>query len=130
MTDLNDLSYLQIGYALLTGIILGIVYLFLLWQTLLKLPSIKQKGLFLFLSAAIRLTMLIFVALHFSYESGGRFLIIIIGFILTRLVVTKYVKASIQKEYETRSKKKENTPQKSSPAPSKQINRPKKDKRK
>lgn len=130
MTDLNDLSYLQIGYALLTGIILGIVYLFLLWQTLLKLPSIKQKGLFLFLSAAIRLTMLIFVALHFSYESGGRFLIIIIGFILTRLVVTKYVKVSIQKEYETRSKKKENTPQKSSPALSKQINRPKKDKRK
>ncbi len=126
MTDLYNLSYLQIGYALITGIILGIVYLFLLWQTLLKLPHVKQKGLFLFLSAAIRLTLLIFIALHFSYENGGRFLIIIIGFILTRLVVTKYVKASIQKEYATRSVKKEKTPQKSSPTPSKQINRPKK----
>ncbi len=130
MADLQNLSYIQIGYALITGVILGLIYLFLLWQTLLKLPNVKQKGLFLFLSAAIRLTLLIFVALHFSYENGGRFLIIIIGFILTRLVITKHVKNSIQKEYETRSAKKEKTPQKSSPAPSKQINRPKKTKRK
>lgn len=130
MTDLNNLSYIQIGYALITGIILGIIYLFLLWQTLLKLPSVKQKGLFLFLSAAIRLTLLIFIALHFSYSNGARFLLIIVGFILTRIVVTKYIKISIQKEYANRPTRKETTPKKSPIKNSKRTKQTPKTKRK
>ena len=35
MLDINSLTYIQILTALATGIIIGCIYLFLLWQTLL-----------------------------------------------------------------------------------------------
>lgn len=102
MFDLNTLTGSQIILSLSVGIILAIIYLFLLWKTLMLLPKIKHKGNFLFLSAVIRLSLLIFTAIYFSFENGARFLLIFIGFIITRLIVTKYVKASIHKEFEKR----------------------------
>ncbi len=104
MFDLTSLTIWQIIFSLSVGIITSIIYLFLLWKTLILLPKIKHKGNFLFLSAIIRLALLIFIALYFSFENGARFLLIFIGFILTRLIITKYVKQSIHKEYENRKK--------------------------
>ncbi|MGN1063448.1 MAG: ATP synthase subunit I [Alphaproteobacteria bacterium] len=97
MPALNTLSYLQIILSLGIGGLLGLIYLFLLWQTLLKLPKIKHKGNFLFLSAVIRLALLIFTAIYFSFNNGTRFILIIVGFIIARLIVMKYVKASLKR---------------------------------
>ena len=108
MIDINSLTYLQMLMALATGIIIGCIYLFLLWQTLLKLPSVKHKGNFLFISAVVRLALLIFTAVYFSFENGARFLLIFIGFILCRIITMRYVKASIRKEYDQRQKEKTN----------------------
>lgn len=102
MFDLHMLTIWQILLSLSIGIILSLIYLFLLWKTLVVLPKIKHKGNFLFLSAIVRLALLIFAATYFSFENGARFLLIFIGFILTRLIVTKYVKTSVRKIYEKR----------------------------
>lgn len=106
MIDIHALSIWQILMSFGIGIIIGLIYLFLLWQTLLKLPSVKRKGNFLFLSAAIRLALLIFSAIYFSFDSGARFLLIIIGFIIARIITLKYVKNAIHKEYNNRKKEK------------------------
>lgn len=106
MIDINALSIGQILLSLGIGAIIGLVYLFLLWQTLLKLPTIKRKGNFLFISAVIRLSLLIFTAIYFSFDNATRFLLIIIGFITARIIAVKYVKRSIHKEYENRQKEK------------------------
>ncbi|MBR5129990.1 MAG: ATP synthase subunit I [Alphaproteobacteria bacterium] len=106
MIDIHALSICQILISLGIGIVIGLIYLFLLWQTLLKLPSVKRKGNFLFLSAIIRLTLLIFCAIYFSFDSGARFLLIIIGFIMARIITLKYVKKAIHKEYTNRKKEK------------------------
>ena len=100
MFDLNVLTIWQVILSLTIGLILGCIYLFLLWKTLLKLPKIKHKGNFLFISAVIRICLLIFGALYFSFGNAAAFLLIFIGFVLSRLIVLKYVKASIQKEYQ------------------------------
>ena len=106
MLALSSLTSLQIFWALITGIILGLIYLLLLWRTLLYLPKIKNKGSFLFLSSVIRLFLLIFVAMYFSFENGARFILIFVGFFLTRLVVMKYVKRSIETVYKAKGKQK------------------------
>lgn len=106
MIALSSLTSLQIFWAILTGVILALIYLFLLWRTLLYLPKIKNKGSFLFLSGVIRLFLLIFVAMYFSFENGARFILIFVGFFLTRLVVMKYVKRSIEKAYKVKEKQK------------------------
>jgi hypothetical protein len=106
MIDIHALNIWQILISFGIGIIIGLIYLFLLWQTLLKLPSIKHKGNFLFLSAVVRLALLIFTAIYFSFDSGARFLLIIIGFIIARIITLKYVKNAIHKEYTKRQKEK------------------------
>lgn len=105
MFDLSLLTPFQITFSLCVGIVSGLIYLFLLWQTLLKLPHVKHKGNFLFISAVIRLALLIFTAIYFSFENGARFILIILGFIITRLIVMKYVKSSLRQSAKTQGKK-------------------------
>ena len=95
MFDLSILKPFQIGFSLAVGILLGLAYLIILWRTLLYLPKVKKKGNFLFVSAVIRLFLIIFVALYFSYNNGARFLLIFIGFIITRLIVLRYIKNNV-----------------------------------
>ncbi|MBO7257805.1 MAG: hypothetical protein J6V11_02570 [Alphaproteobacteria bacterium] len=106
MIDINALSIGQILLSFGIGIVSGLIYLFLLWQTLLKLPKIKHKGNFLFISAVIRLSLLIFTAIYFSFDNATRFLLIIIGFIIARVITIKYVKNAIHTEYANRQKEK------------------------
>lgn len=95
MFDFAVLTPMQIGFSLAVGVLLGLAYLIILWRTLLCLPKVQKKGNFLFISAVIRLFLVIFVALYFSYDNGARFLLIFIGFIITRLIVLKYIKNNV-----------------------------------
>lgn len=95
MFDLSILTPFQIGFSLAVGILLGLTYLIILWRTLLYLPKVKKKGNFLFVSAVIRLFLVIFVTLYFSYDNGARFLLIFIAFIITRILVLKYIKNNV-----------------------------------
>lgn len=95
MFDLAVLTPLQICFSLAVGVALGLAYLIILYKTLLYLPKVQKKGNFLFISAVIRIFLVIFVALYFSYDNGARFLLIFIGFIITRIIVLKYIKNNV-----------------------------------
>lgn len=83
---------------MLIGAALGIVYLFLLWQTISTLARAKKKNLVLFISAALRIFLLIFVALVFSGQNLSHFLIIMCGFLLTRIILLKILKPTLKKK--------------------------------
>ncbi|MBQ8251360.1 MAG: ATP synthase subunit I [Alphaproteobacteria bacterium] len=83
---------------MLIGAALGVVYLFLLWQTTSTLARAKKKNLVLFISAALRIFLLIFVALVFSGQNLSHFLIIMCGFLLTRIVLLKILKPTLKKK--------------------------------
>lgn len=95
---MSDLTYKEILIFISIGFALGIVYFYLLWQTILTLPRVHHKNLFLFLSGALRIFLLIFVALVFSNSHAGRFLLIFIGVIVIRLLIMKYMKKSIREK--------------------------------
>ncbi len=91
--SINDiLIYLSLGIAL------GGVYFFLLWQTIQLLPRVKRQGLFLFISGALRIFLLIFISLIFAGENVAHFLLIFAGVILMRLVLLKTVSTSIKQK--------------------------------
>ncbi len=95
---MSDLTYKEILIFISIGFALGIVYFYLLWQTILTLPRVQHKNLFLFLSGALRIFLLIFIALVFSNSHPGRFLLIFIGVIVIRLLIMKYMKKSIREK--------------------------------
>lgn len=103
MIQFNDLTLWSIISSLGIGMLLSCLYLFLLWKTLLKLPNTNHKGLLLFVSLAVRLTLLIFIAVHFSFGHYGRFLFIVIGFMITRGFIVRHIKKSIQKHYHNKN---------------------------
>lgn len=105
--NFENLTAIQIALSLTIGIILGLVYMYLLWKTVMLLPKVEHKGRFLFLSAVVRIFILIFCAIVFSFDEASRFLLIIIGFIIARLLVQQRVKKSIHQLTENRKKTKE-----------------------
>ncbi len=80
-----------------TGIVLCVIYFYLLWQTISVLPNVKNKGGFLFLSGTLRLFLIIFVMLVFSGENLTRFLYLFLGFICARSVILRFTKKDLQK---------------------------------
>ena len=86
------LSYSAILVSFLMGGVLSFIYLGLLWYSVKLLPKMKKRGLFLFISAVIRLFFFIFFAIYLSQNHAGRFLWIVIGFITTRLVLLSFIK--------------------------------------
>ena len=91
------LSLEAILLALLTGAVLSMLYLGLLWYSLKLLPKIKKRGLFLFGSAALRLFLFLFLAVWLSQNHAGRFLVIVVGFVGMRLLLISRVKNKGQK---------------------------------
>ncbi len=79
---------------------LGLVYMYLLWKTVQTLPRVKHKGLFLFLSAVLRIFLLIFGAIVLSQDHVGKFLIIICGVWTMRLIVLRFTKIEKYREIE------------------------------
>lgn len=93
---LNTLSVSDLLLMITIGMIAGVLYYLLLWYSLKILPHVKRRGLFLFLSACIRIFMLIFTAVYFANDHAGRFILIIIGFILTRVTCINIIKNQIK----------------------------------
>ena len=50
-TNIFQMSLSEMGICLLIGVVVSVIYMYLLWQTVHILPRVKQKGLFLFTSA-------------------------------------------------------------------------------
>lgn len=91
-TDSLVLSWTQTGICLAFGCFLSLIYLGLLWLTVKSLPNKKHKGIWLFVSAVIRLTLFLAGAVLFSQNNAARFLWIVIGFIITRLIIVGFIK--------------------------------------
>ncbi len=97
-TALTTLTTQDILIYLTSGVLLGALYFMLLWQTISILPRVKKKALVITLSTALRVFLLIFVALVLAQNNMGRFLLIFIGFILTRMIFLYFAKPSLKKK--------------------------------
>jgi len=91
-----NLSLWQILIFMGIGAILAAAYLCLLWQTIRLLPRLKKKGLFLMASAVIRITLLLVLSILLSQHHAGKFLSIVVGFIVTRLILVGIFRKNIK----------------------------------
>ena len=88
-----SLPFSQILICLLLGGTLAGIYLVLLWLTVINLPKIKHKALFLLFSTILRLAVFIGLALLFSQHNLVRFLYIFIAFVMARLIIVGCIKS-------------------------------------
>ncbi len=92
---MNHLLYIPVSEMwgpVLAGAVLGLIYLYLLWQTIQILPRVKHRGAFLFASAVLRLFLLIFAALLVAGDHAGKFLLTILAALVMRRIVLSFVK--------------------------------------
>jgi len=82
----------EMGTALLIGAACSIVFMYLLWETIQLLPRVKHRGLFLFVSMALRIFLLLAVMILFSGENAGRFILIFCGFVIMRLFILRFTR--------------------------------------
>ena len=87
-----NLPWPQIVACLVYGLLLSLIYLGLLWLTIKSLPQKRHKGLWLYISGVLRLVLFLSGAILFSQNSPARFLWIIAGFIITRLIFVGFIK--------------------------------------
>ncbi len=76
----------------LIGITCGLVYLYLLWQTVKVLPNVKKKGVFLFTSMFLRIFLMLSLIVVFANNDLNKFLIMCLGFILIRFFVLRFTR--------------------------------------
>ena len=114
-TNIFQMSLSDMGICLLIGAVVSVIYMYLLWQTVHILPRVKQKGLFLFTSAILRIFLLIFGMLLLSNEHAGRFILIFCGFVIFRLFILRFTRfgayhnqeeKQLQKSFNTKKRKK------------------------
>ncbi len=86
------LPSMQIILCLMYGFFLALIYLGLLWGTVKSLSKMSHKGLCLFASAVLRLTVFLLGAVFFSQHQVARFLWIVAAFIITRFILVSFVK--------------------------------------
>lgn len=89
---MNTLSSEILAICIITGILIGIAYEYLLWLSIKTLPKIKRKGLWLLFTTAIRLFLLLFTAVVMAKENVARFLWIIFAFLVTRWLIINFMK--------------------------------------
>ena len=87
-----NLPLLQLFTCIIIGVILSTIYLSLLWLTIKYLPKIHHKGLYLFISAALRIFLFLYGLIIFSQHNVARLIWILIGFITTRFIVLGLIK--------------------------------------
>lgn len=90
---LLDLPFSLILYSLCVGLIICIIYLWLLWITVKNLNKVKHPLLLFFISLIGRFTVLFCLALFFAQQNPARFLWIMIGFIVSRFCLVSLVKS-------------------------------------
>lgn len=88
MTELK-LSWDLILWAVLCGVVLGCVYCAFLWYSVRKLPQVKHKGLFLFLSSVLRLVLFISIAIFLAVRHPALLLCMFATFVITRFIIVK-----------------------------------------
>ena len=88
-----DLSFFQIFCAFCYGVILSLIYLGLLWLTLKHLPHTQHKGMWLFVSAVIRLALFLYLSVLLSQHNPFTFLLIVVGFVIARLCLVGRIKS-------------------------------------
>ncbi|MBP5344299.1 MAG: hypothetical protein J6Y85_04435 [Alphaproteobacteria bacterium] len=89
---MTTLSMATLIVCIITGILIGIAYEYLLWLSIKTLPKIKHKGLWLLFTTAARLFLLLFTAVVMAKENVARFLWIIFAFLVTRWIVINIAK--------------------------------------
>ncbi|MBR6411946.1 MAG: ATP synthase subunit I [Alphaproteobacteria bacterium] len=94
------LSLSEFGTCFLIGAICGLIFMYLLWRTVKLLPQVKHKYLFLFVSKALRIFLLLCVMILFSDHHAGKFLTIFCGFWAIRLIILKFVSFRVYHETE------------------------------
>ncbi len=82
---------LSLALAMVTGVLLGVMFFGGLWWTVRKGFSSKQPGLWFFGSLMLRMSIAL---AGFYFVSGGhweRLLVCLVGFFLARLIVTRHI---------------------------------------
>ena len=96
---------LRLAPAMVTGVLLGVMFFGGLWWTVRKGFSSKQPALWFFGSLLLRMSIAL---AGFYFVSGGhweRLLVCLLGFVLARLIVTRLTGPSV--EYQQSSPTKE-----------------------
>lgn len=88
MTEIK-LSWDLAIWSVLCGIVLSCIYCALLWYSINKLPHVKHKGLFLFVSSAFRLILFITVAIFLAIRNPALLLFMFVAFVITRFIIVK-----------------------------------------
>ena len=81
---------LSLASAMVTGVLLGVMFFGGLWWTIRKSVSFKQPALWFFGSLLLRMSIAL---AGFYFVSGGhweRLLVCLLGFVLARLIVTRF----------------------------------------
>ena len=104
--DIFRLSWNEIGTTLGIGVGCAILFMYLLWETVKLLPQVKHKYLFLFISKALRIFLLLCVMILFSNHHAGRFIFIFCGFLMMRLIILHFVSFRVYHETEEKQLKK------------------------
>lgn len=94
-----NLTSSDITISLLTGFALCLIYFYLLWRTIGIVKQSAHPVFIIFLSSTLRIFLLVFIALVFSNQNLGRFLIIFCAFFLTRILLLKIAKPSFKQEF-------------------------------
>lgn len=93
-----QLTPLNSVLCLLAGILTGIFYFLSLWWTIKRISVVEKRGLFLFLSALIRLTAFFGVLILVADRNVLKMLIFFIGFMAARIVTIRYKKKQLLAE--------------------------------
>jgi F1F0 ATPase subunit 2 len=87
---------LSLTLAMVTGLLLGVMFFGGLWWTVRKGFSSKQPGLWFFASLMLRMSIAL---AGFYFVSGGhweRLLVCLVGFFLARLIVTRLTRPPVE----------------------------------
>jgi len=88
---MGTIDHVAVGLALLTGILLGVVFFAGLWWTVRQLGSSRHVALLFFFSMLLR-TSLVIVGFYFILgDDWQRLLAGLLGFMVVRLFATRYI---------------------------------------
>jgi len=87
-----DVSYWQLGFAVISGMALGLVYFGGLWLTVRRLPCVARPALLMACSYLGRLGVTITGFCVLGAGSWQRLLALLCGFMVTRTVLVRICK--------------------------------------
>ena len=79
---------------LCSGILLGVGFFYGLWWTIQKGLTSKRPGMLFFASLIVRTSIALFAFYFISYGHWQRLLICLLGFLIGRFIVSKFVTLS------------------------------------